>query len=146
MCSTTKSLTQLQKQSFSHKWLSHHQVSHTVAKTISLSLSLSLSGAWPLRSSRHYLCLLHLFFFFFLQTFSSFLFLPHTATIVCLKVKFLYYIQTRQERVTQFVIAIVSTVGPSICEASMPWAPHPWLCSALSMPLAKTSWPTTHCF
>ena len=117
----------------------HHQVSHTIAETIfliqvcvcvSLSLSLSLSPRWRLGLCillLFLLCLLLLFFFFFffsLQTFSSFLFLPPTAVVVCLKVKILYYVQTRQERVTQFVIVIVNVVSPSICEAYVPWAPH----------------------
>ena len=111
----------------------HHQVSHTIAETIfliqvcvcvSLSLSLSLSPleTWPLHSSS--LSSLPFFFFFSLQTFSSFLFLPPTAVVVCLKVKILYYVQTRQERVTQFVIVIVNVVSPSICEAYVPWASH----------------------
>ena len=111
----------------------HHQVSHTIAETIFLiqvcvcvSLSLSLSPRWRLGLCILLLFLLCLFFFFFfsLQTFSSFLFLPPTAVVVCLKVKILYYVQTRQERVTQFVIVIVNVVSPSICEAYVPWASH----------------------
>ena len=130
----------------------HHKVSHTITETIfliqvcvCLSLSLSPLETWPLHSSS--LSSLPFFFFFFsLQTFSSFLFLPPTAVVVCLKVKILYYVQTRQERVTQFVFVIVNVVSPSICEAYVPWASHTWLCSALSMPLTETGWPIIHCF
>ena len=131
----------------------HHQVSHTIAETIFLiqvcvcvSLSLSLPVG-DLAFAFFFSFFFAFFFFFFsLQTFSSFLFLPPTAVVVCLKVKILYYVQTRQERVTQFVIVIVNVVSPSICEAYVPWASHTWLCSALSMPLTETGWPIIHCF